>query len=62
MGQKVDICGPVQLLQIWVWSRITVLCPDKEQQCSTEPEDAADALQGLPIPPYGAAYIFLISN
>ncbi|KZV35967.1 serine/threonine-protein phosphatase 7 long form [Dorcoceras hygrometricum] len=51
MGQKVDICGPVKLLQIWAWSRFTVLCPDKEQQCSTTPEDASDALQGLHIPP-----------
>ncbi|KZV52837.1 serine/threonine-protein phosphatase 7 long form [Dorcoceras hygrometricum] len=40
----------------WVWSRINVLCPNREQQCSTASEHAADALQGIPIPPYGATW------
>ncbi|KZV36844.1 hypothetical protein F511_27978 [Dorcoceras hygrometricum] len=38
---------------------ITVVCPDREQKCSTVPEHATDALQGLPIPPYDTACINL---
>ncbi|XP_075508101.1 serine/threonine-protein phosphatase 7 long form homolog [Primulina tabacum] len=50
MSLKVDLCGPVQILQIWVWSRIILLCPDRAQQVSISEE------QGLPFPPYGARW------
>ncbi|XP_075521307.1 serine/threonine-protein phosphatase 7 long form homolog [Primulina tabacum] len=56
MRLKVDLCGPVQILQIWVWSRITLLCPDRAQQISILEEQAAYVLQGLPFPPYGARW------
>ncbi|XP_073318086.1 serine/threonine-protein phosphatase 7 long form homolog [Primulina huaijiensis] len=56
MRLKVDLCGPVQILQIWVWSRITLLCPDRTQQVSMSEEHAGDVLQGLPFPPYGARW------
>ncbi|XP_073136214.1 serine/threonine-protein phosphatase 7 long form homolog [Henckelia pumila] len=53
---KKDICGPLQLLQIWVWSRITLLTPDRVQQNQLESDQVADVLQGLPFPPYGAKW------
>ncbi|XP_073303662.1 serine/threonine-protein phosphatase 7 long form homolog [Primulina huaijiensis] len=56
MGLKIDLCGPVQILQIWVWSRITILCPDRAQQVPISQEQVADMLQGLPFPPYGARW------
>ncbi|XP_073026717.1 serine/threonine-protein phosphatase 7 long form homolog isoform X2 [Primulina eburnea] len=56
MGLKVYFCGPVQILQIWVWSRITLLCLDRAQQVSMSEEQAADVIQGLPFPPYGARW------
>ncbi|XP_073304170.1 serine/threonine-protein phosphatase 7 long form homolog [Primulina huaijiensis] len=56
MRLKVDLCGPVQILQILVWSRITLLCPDKAQQVYISEEQAGDVLQGLPFPPYGARW------
>ncbi|XP_075494776.1 serine/threonine-protein phosphatase 7 long form homolog [Primulina tabacum] len=56
MKLKVDLCGSVQILQIWVWSRITLLCPDRAQHISISEEQAADVLQGLPFPPYGARW------
>ncbi|XP_075489193.1 serine/threonine-protein phosphatase 7 long form homolog [Primulina tabacum] len=56
MGLKVDLCGPVQILHIWVWSRIILLCPDRAQQVSISEEQAADVLQGLSFPTYGARW------
>ncbi|XP_075524039.1 serine/threonine-protein phosphatase 7 long form homolog [Primulina tabacum] len=56
MRLKVDLCGPVQILQIWVWSKITLLCPDRAQHVSISQEQAADVLQDLPFPPYGACW------
>ncbi|XP_075504163.1 serine/threonine-protein phosphatase 7 long form homolog [Primulina tabacum] len=56
MRLKIDLCGPVQILQIWMWSRITLLCPDRAQQVSISEEQAADVLQGLPFLPYGARW------
>ncbi|XP_073318160.1 serine/threonine-protein phosphatase 7 long form homolog [Primulina huaijiensis] len=56
MRLKVDLSGPVQILHIWVWSRITLLCPDRAQQLSMSAEQAGDVLQGLPFPPYGARW------
>ncbi|XP_073286795.1 serine/threonine-protein phosphatase 7 long form homolog, partial [Primulina huaijiensis] len=54
IGLKVDLCGSVKILHIWVWSRITLFCPDRAQQVSISEEQAEDVLQGLPFLPYGA--------
>ncbi|XP_073046468.1 serine/threonine-protein phosphatase 7 long form homolog [Primulina eburnea] len=56
MSLKGDLCGPVQILQIWVWSRIILLCPDRAEHVSISAEQAADVMQGLPFPPYGARW------
>ncbi|XP_075522426.1 serine/threonine-protein phosphatase 7 long form homolog [Primulina tabacum] len=56
MGLNVDLCGPVKILQIWVWSIITLLCPDRAQQVSMSADQVADVLQDLPFPPYGAQW------
>ncbi|XP_073153449.1 serine/threonine-protein phosphatase 7 long form homolog [Henckelia pumila] len=56
MESKSDLCGPLQILQIWVWSRITLLTPDRVQQSHLASEQVADVLQGLPFPPYGAKW------
>ncbi|XP_073120213.1 serine/threonine-protein phosphatase 7 long form homolog [Henckelia pumila] len=56
MELKKDLCGPLQTLQIWVWSRITLLTPDRVQQSHLESDQVADVLQGLSYPPFGAKW------
>ncbi|XP_073056990.1 serine/threonine-protein phosphatase 7 long form homolog [Primulina eburnea] len=56
MRLKVDLCGHVQILQIWVWSRITLLCHARAQQVCISEEQAADVLQGIPFLPYGVQW------
>ncbi|XP_073147080.1 serine/threonine-protein phosphatase 7 long form homolog [Henckelia pumila] len=56
MELKKDLCGPLQILQIWVWSSITLLSPNRLQLSHMTSEHAADVLQGLPFPPYGAQW------
>ncbi|XP_073152055.1 serine/threonine-protein phosphatase 7 long form homolog [Henckelia pumila] len=56
MESKNGLCGLLQILQIWVWSRITLLTPDMVQQSHLASEQVADVLQGLSFPPYGAKW------
>lgn len=52
---KDQIAGPLYLLQVWAWSRITSISPDRLGNCSSIPEHVDD-VNGLPIPPYGARW------
>ncbi|KAK4389308.1 Serine/threonine-protein phosphatase 7 long form [Sesamum angolense] len=55
---KVNIGGAMHLLQIWAWSRITTLTPQKIDDKIGMGPIVVDEDSILPIPPYGAREMF----
>ncbi|KAL0393519.1 UNVERIFIED_CONTAM: Serine/threonine-protein phosphatase 7 long form [Sesamum latifolium] len=59
---KVNIGGAMHLLQIWAWSRITTLTPQKVDDKIGMGPIVVDEDSTLPIPPYGARYVKYIGD
>ncbi|XP_073309575.1 serine/threonine-protein phosphatase 7 long form homolog [Primulina huaijiensis] len=54
---KQEIAGPLYILKIWAWSRMTLLSPDRlGYNLITRPENQNSGDNILPIPPYGAKW------
>ncbi|XP_073298418.1 serine/threonine-protein phosphatase 7 long form homolog [Primulina huaijiensis] len=54
---KQEIAGALYILQIWAWSRMIPLCPDRlGYNLIARPENENNGDNILPIPPYGARW------